>query len=311
MAIEGFGISGLTLMENAGRGCVALINDRFAACRARRAVVVSGKGNNGGDGFVIARGLQESGWQVTTLVIAARDDIAGDARTNLERLDPDTVLFCPEMEHVTALMHVLAESALIVDALLGTGLKTEVRGIYAEVVALVNGSGKPVVAVDIPSGIDAGTGKVLGCAVQADETVTFALAKVGHILYPGADYTGKLHIVDIGIPSEVSAQATGYEFVDAEAVKPLIKTRPRNAHKGSFGHCLIVAGSSGKTGAAAMAANSAVRSGAGLVTLAVPASVNAILEVKTTEAMTLPLPDGGRGILAEDAEAALVGGTGG
>jgi NAD(P)H-hydrate epimerase len=195
----------------------------------------------------------------------------------------------------------------MVDALFGTGLKSEVRGSYAEAVELVNGLGVPVVSVDIPSGIDAGTGRVLGCAVRADLTVTFALAKLGQVLYPGAAYCGDLQIVDIGIPPEVSAAVDGFEYLDSSAIKPLLRKRERFAHKGSFGHCLVVAGSIGKTGAAAMAANSAVRSGAGLVTLAVPASLNAILEVKTTEPMTLPVPDGDAGYFADLSFDTLIG----
>jgi NAD(P)H-hydrate epimerase len=178
---------------------------------------------------------------------------------------------------------------------------------YAEAVELINGKGIPVVSVDMPSGIDAGTGRVLGCAVRADLTVTFALAKLGQVLYPGAAFCGDLQVVDIGIPPEVSAAVGGFEFLDPVAVKALLKKRERFAHKGSFGHCLIVAGSTGKTGAAAMAANSAVRSGAGLVTLAVPASLNAILEVKTTEPMTLPVPDGDAGYLTDLSWDSLVG----
>ncbi len=170
---------------------------------------------------------------------------------------------------------------------------------------MINRTGKPVVAVDIPSGIDAATGKVLGCAVKADLTVTFALAKLGHVLLPGEDYAGRLLVVDIGIPVEVAASAEACEFLDVAAIKPLLRKRERSAHKGRFGHCLVVAGSIGKTGAAAMAANSAVRTGAGLVTLAVPASLNAILEVKTTEAMTIPLPDGGEGYLSLLAKEAI------
>ncbi len=195
---------------------------------------------------------------------------------------------------------------MIVDALLGTGLSSKVKGIYAEAIALINNSGKPVIAVDIPSGIDAATGRVLGCAVKADFTVTFALAKCGHLLYPGAEYTGRLRIVDIGIPAEITAAAEGYEFLDAEAVRPLLKRRSPGAHKGDSGHCLIVAGSTGKTGAAAMAANSAVRAGAGLVTLAVPASLNAILEMKTTEAMTIPIPDNDSGLFGDEAFIAIL-----
>lgn len=305
-AIEEFGVSGLTLMENAGRGCVEAILAEHGAGEGRRVVVVAGKGNNGGDGYVIARLLRERGWEATTLVLARRDEVSGDARANLDRLSESEVLFCPGPGDLERHGSVLREASLIVDALLGTGLKSEVRGIYADAVQMINAAGKKVVAVDIPSGIDAGTGGVLGCAVRADLTVTFALAKLGHVLFPGAECAGRLRVVDIGIPSEVVAEADGCEFLDAAAVRPLLRRRDRTAHKGSFGHCLIVAGSTGKTGAAAMAANSAVRSGAGLVTLAAPASLNAVLEVKTTEAMTMPLPDRGEGYLSGDARGAVM-----
>jgi hydroxyethylthiazole kinase-like uncharacterized protein yjeF len=304
-AIEEFGVSGLTLMENAGRGCVAVMTNEFGTDQGRRAVVVAGKGNNGGDGYVIARLLKENGWQVVTFVLAPREKIGGDARVNLDRLSDMPVLFCPEQGELGRYGSVLREATVIVDALLGTGLRSEVQGLYAEAIGLINAAGKPVLAVDIPSGIDATTGRVLGFAVKADYTVTFALAKCGHILYPGAEYTGRLHVVDIGIPPEVTA-AAGYEFVDAAAIRPLLRRREPSAHKGNFGHCLVIAGSTGKTGAAAMTANSAVRAGAGLVTLAVPASLNPILEMKTTEAMTLPLPDRGRGLLGDAAKPLLV-----
>jgi NAD(P)H-hydrate epimerase len=233
---------------------------------------------------------------VVTFVLSPPDEIKGDARTNLDLLADTPVLFCPKQGGLDRYASTLREATVLVDALLGTGLSSKVKGIYAEAIDLINNSGKPVIAVDIPSGIDAATGKVLGCAVKADSTVTFALAKCGHVLYPGAEYTGKLSIVDIGIPAEITDVAEGYEFLDAAAVGPLLRKRSRWAHKGGSGHCLIVAGSTGKTGAAAMAANSAVRAGAGLVSLAVPASLNAVLEVKTTEAMTVPIPDNNCGL---------------
>jgi ADP-dependent NAD(P)H-hydrate dehydratase / NAD(P)H-hydrate epimerase len=305
-AIEEHGVSGLTLMENAGRGCVEAIVAEFGCGRGEKAVVVAGKGNNGGDGYVIARLLRERGWQVATFVLAERDEIVGDARVNLDLLMDAAVVFCPEEWALGRYVSVFREAAVIVDALLGTGLKSEVRGAYADAIGMINGAGKPVVAVDIPSGIDSVTGRVLGCAVKADLTITFALAKLGHVLFPGEDHTGRLQVVDIGIPPEVAASAEMCEFLDVAAIKPLLRKRERSAHKGRFGHCLVVAGSTGKTGAAAMAANSAVRTGAGLVTLAVPASLNAILEVKTTEAMTLPLPDSGEGYLSRLAKEAIV-----
>jgi ADP-dependent NAD(P)H-hydrate dehydratase / NAD(P)H-hydrate epimerase len=310
-AIGEFGIPGMTLMENAGKGCAEAIIASYGACQEPRAVIFAGKGNNGGDGYVIARLLKDRGWHVAVFVLAHRDEIRGDARANLDRLAGMPLIFYPEQGGTECCRLALREATVIVDGLLGTGLKSEVAGLYAEMIGMVNDSGKPVVAVDIPSGIDASSGRVLGCAVKADMTVTFAMAKYGHLLYPGAEYCGRLRIVDIGIPSEITASAEGYEFIDGDAVKPLIRRRSRSAHKGDCGHCLIIAGSTGMSGAAAMAANSAVRSGAGLVTLAAPAGINQILEMKTTEVMTLPLPDGGSGHLCSGAkgsiEEALIG----
>ena len=293
------GIPGRTLMENAGRGCADLIHERYGRDSRRKAVVVAGKGNNGGDGYVIARLLAEQGWQVQTLILADRVEIGGDARTNLEFLPSDAVQFCPS--GIASVSGELTEVTVIVDALFGTGLAKDVTGIHAEAIDLINASGRSVVAVDIPSGIHGTSGRVLGTAVRADLTVTFAGAKVGHVLYPGAEYVGELRVVAIGIPESVLAETPGYDFIDATTAREMIRPRHRTGHKGSFGHVLIIAGSRGKTGAAAMAANSAIRSGSGLVTLGVPATLHDILEVKTTEAMTVPLDDSGRGYLGHPA----------
>lgn len=303
--IEEFGVPGLVLMENAGHRCAEAIINQFGSVSSRKAVIVSGKGNNGGDGYVIARLLKEQGWEVRVFVMARGDEITGDAAINLQRLDSAMVTYCPEPGALGQYQPYLAGASLVVDALLGTGLKSDVRGLYAEAIDLVNNSGKTVFAVDIPSGIDSGSGKVLGKAVQANMTVTFALAKLGNVLYPGAELCGRLQVVDIGIPAEVIAEADGYEFVDMETARLLLKRRRRQAHKGDCGHCLIVAGSTGKSGAAAMAANSAVRAGSGLVTVAIPASLHAIMEIKTTEAMTLPLADS-EGIIGEAAYEAVM-----
>ncbi|CAG0981073.1 Bifunctional NAD(P)H-hydrate repair enzyme Nnr [Geobacteraceae bacterium] len=305
-AIEEFGIPGIHLMENAGRGCAEAIIEQFGPAADRLALIVAGKGNNGGDGYVIARILRKAGWDVQTVVLAAREEISGDARVNLDRLDPATVSFSPPPTGLVPFVSQLARASVVVDALFGTGLRSDVQGTMAEAIEYVNGSGKPIVAVDIPSGIDAGSGQVLGSAVKADLTVTFVLAKLGHVLYPGVEHCGELRVVDIGIPSSVAEDAEGVDFIDCESARCIVRPRDRRAHKGSFGHCFVIAGSTGKTGAAAMAANSAVRAGSGLVTLAVPASLNAILEMKTTEAMTLPLPDGGSGHLSEDSAPAVV-----
>jgi NAD(P)H-hydrate epimerase len=293
--ITELGVPGLTLMENAGRGCAALIHERYGYGPHRIAVVIAGKGNNGGDGYVIARLLTERGWRVLTLVLALREEIGGDARTNLNLLPSGSVRFCPS--GIASFAGELANATVIVDALFGTGLAKEVCGPHAEAITLITAAGRPVVAVDIPSGIHGTSGRVLGTAVRADLTVTFASAKLGHILHPGAEYVGELQVVEIGIPESVLAETPGCDFIDATAARALLRPRTRTAHKGSCGHVLIIAGSRGKTGAAAMAANSALRTGSGLVTLAVPAALHDILEVKTTEAMTVPLDDSGRGYL--------------
>jgi len=305
-AIDEFGIPGIELMENAGSTCAEQIDALFGMEPLLKVVVVAGKGNNGGDGFVIARALADKGWEAEVLLIADRAVVAGDALINLERFPATQVYPCTTLEELVRQAWRLAEATVIVDALFGTGLQNTITGVPAAAIDLMNRAGRPVWSVDIPSGVHAGTGAILGCAVRAERTVTFALPKLGQILSPGAELCGRLVVVDIGIPAEVLAAAPGVELLDLAAVTPLLKRRERNAHKGSFGHCLVVAGSTGKTGAAAMAANSAVRAGAGLVTVAVPASLNGIMEIKTTEAMTLPIVDNGLGCFAAEAHYQLL-----
>ena len=301
-AIVDYGVPGVALMENAGRACVNEIINSFSASSKQKAIIFAGRGNNGGDGYVIARLLKQHGWQVQVFVLARQEQIAGDAAVNLALLPPDLVSFCQEETGLPAQLHAEISSAgVIVDAMLGTGLNSEVTGLYREVIDLVNNSDSTVLAVDIPSGIHGSSGLILGNAVKASATVTFAFAKLGHILYPGAEYCGRLVVAGIGIPDELMKHAIGYDFMDFDSVRTLLRRRDRQSHKGDFGHCLIVAGSTGKTGAAALAANSAVRSGSGLVTLAVPEAINRIMEIKTTEAMTVPLPDAGKGFLNADA----------
>ena len=296
-AIMECGIPGLQLMESAGCRCVEEIIAEFSACG--RCVVMAGKGNNGGDGYVIARLLGAKGWRVKVVIFAEREQISGDAATNLEMLSDSVVNHCTGEGQLSAQYGKdILQADVIVDALFGTGLRNSVSGLYREAIELMNASGRPIVAVDIPSGIDGTTGLVLGTAVRAYITVTFAFAKLGHVLYPGAECTGRLVVADIGIPSQLMETASGFDFLNEDAVRPLLQRRDRQAHKGHFGHCLIIAGSTGKTGAAALSANSAIRAGSGLVTLAVAESIHHILEMKTTEVMTFPLPDGGKGYLS-------------
>ncbi len=299
-AIMEYGIPGLQLMESAGHSCVEEIIAGFGAFR--RCVVMAGKGNNGGDGYVIARLLGAKGWRVKVIILADREQISGDAATNLEMLSNSVVHYSAGEGQLSAQYGKdILQADVIVDALFGTGLRSTVSGTYLEAIELMNTSGRPIVAVDIPSGIDGSTGLVLGGAVRANTTVTFAFAKLGHVLYPGAEYTGRLVVADIGIPLPLMETASGSDFLNEDTVRPLLQRRGRQAHKGHFGHCLIIAGSTGKTGAAALSANSAVRAGSGLVTLAAAERIHHILEMKTTEVMTVPLPDAGRGYLTESA----------
>lgn len=304
--IEEHGISGLTLMENAGRCCVEEIIAEFGLKGTNRAVIMAGKGNNGGDGYVIARLLSQKGWKVKVLILAERDQISGDAAVNLDKLPLNMINFCAHEGQLPALhMEEIVQADLIVDALFGTGLRSDITGVFLEAIELLNTSGRPILSVDIPSGIHGTTGRILGDAIRAYITVTFAFAKLGHVLYPGAEHTGRLIIADIGIPQKLMECAPGYDFLNDESLRPLLRRRDRMAHKGHFGHCLIISGSTGKTGAAALCANSAVRAGSGLVTLAVAESLHSILEIKTTEAMTVPLPDSGCGYLTSDAFSVL------
>lgn len=303
-AITEYGIPGLQLMENAGRCCAEEIIAEFGL--KGRAVVLAGKGNNGGDGYVIARLLGRKGWDVTVIILADSDQIGGDAATNLEMLSGSVISYCTQEDRLSALhREEIFQADVIVDALLGTGLSSDVSGIYLEAVGLMNASGRPIVSVDIPSGIHGTTGRVLGGAVRAYLTVTFAFAKLGHVLYPGAEHSGRLVVADIGIPPQLMETVPGYDFLNEETMRPMVHRRDRQAHKGHFGHCLIIAGSPGKTGAAALAANSAVRAGSGLVTLAAAESIHPVLEMKTTEVMTAPLPDSGSGHLTNSAFPAI------
>ncbi|HKJ04760.1 MAG TPA: NAD(P)H-hydrate dehydratase [Geopsychrobacteraceae bacterium] len=299
-AIEQFGIPGAVLMENAGRAATDLLCREFSELFPGPVLILAGKGNNGGDGYVMARTLLELGWQVRTLVLAAADSVSGDAALMLEilqRLDGN-ISFA---ENVDTLSHVFSETKprLLIDALLGTGLASAVRGLYAEAIELINDSGLPVLAVDIPSGVDGSNGRIHGSAVSAEITVSFDQGKVGHGSYPGASKVGRLKVVKIGIPPVChSTDTPECRLLDAADATKLLPARFSGGHKGSFGHLLVVAGSSGKTGAATLAGDAAVRSGCGLVTVACPASVHDILELKLTEAMTAPLPEVG-GLLAE------------
>nr|WP_320191057.1 NAD(P)H-hydrate dehydratase [uncultured Desulfobacter sp.] len=308
--IETFGIPGRVLMENAGRGALEMLSDYFDF-EGGRVAVVAGRGNNGGDGFVIGRYLMEMGVSVSFFLLSSRDRVQGDAKANMDLvldLMPEHSLSqfieIPDKASLDEATEILEDYNLFVDAIFGTGLNSDVRGIYRHVIELINDSGKSVFSVDIPSGINADTGAVCGVAIQADATATFAFAKAGHILYPGNFHTGNLEVIDIGIPGHiVKAQSPNIFLPEPHDISGLIPARDFNAHKGSFGHLLVLAGSPGKTGAAALCANAAMRTGAGLVTLGVPEKLMPVMEPMVIEPMTTALaqtPSGGLDAAALD-----------
>lgn len=295
-AIEAVGIPGVVLMENAGRGLTDVLLECYAEQAPGPVVVLAGKGNNGGDGFVVARLLRDAGWQVHTVLLADPGTVGGDAAVNLQVWQAlgGNLVTAPDLSSLETHLTALPVPALIVDALFGTGLAKPITGHYAAAVDWINRQEAPVVAVDIPSGVDATSGGVPGAAVVADLTVTFALAKSGQVSHPGAAHVGDLAVVDIGIPAEVMAGAPDTALlVDADEARALLPPRPEAGHKGTFGHLLVVAGSVGKTGAAVMAAESGLRGGAGLVTLACPQQVQPVLASQLIEVMTCPLLDVG------------------
>jgi len=398
-AIREFGIPGIVLMENAALAVFNVIKEQFEQAQLKRILVLAGTGNNGGDGFAVARHLHLNRYNVRTWIINPEGrQISGDAATNLEILlkmqcevislenacktdncaniiDTQAVKTDNHADKIDVqtdktdkhafkahnnadvdnrvrknfnmseedIFQQLQGTTLIVDALFGTGLARPVAGLYKTVIDAVNNSCIPVISVDIPSGINGETGGVAGfktgtvpkgktrvisggytgtaldvqtgvssdgntgavssggTAIRAEHTVTFGYLKRGHLFYPGREYAGRVHVAPISLPADSAGAAAvrAFTLTDEEAAARL-RPRPADGHKGTFGRVAVLAGSAGFTGAAYLAAQSALKSGAGLVTLGIPASLNPIMEVKLTEVMTLPLPDDGSGRLAAE-----------
>lgn len=280
-AVEECAIPGVVLMENAGRAVFDLIAERYGPVRGAPFRVLCGVGNNGGDGFVVARHLHLAGAHVTLNVAGDPEKIKGDAR-----IDFDLMVRLGVRPQAA-----LPSAGIKIDALLGTGLKDAPRGVYAEAIRWMNVDGAPTVAVDIPSGVDSDTGATPGEAVRAAATVTFGYPKLGLFLSPGADCTGDLIVRDIGFDWEALRCETEFGWIRAEDLRDLIPSGPRDAHKGQFGHVLVLGGSIGMSGAPAMTARAALRSGAGLVTVVAPSTVQKVIAAKLDEAMTLPVEE--------------------
>jgi hydroxyethylthiazole kinase-like uncharacterized protein yjeF len=293
-AIEEFGIPGLVLMENAARGTLGAMFRHFPDLLKKRVGILAGRGNNGGDAFAVARYLLNRGIACQVYLLAAREEVRGDAAANLEILTRmgGTLVEILNLEEWESRKEQVAANDLLVDGILGTGLRGGVKGFFQEIIEFVNSLGKPVVAIDIPSGLDSDSGQVLGACIQAALTATFGLLKRGLLLLPGAQYGGRIVLVDISLPqSAVESEAIGDHLLEGADFLPFLTPRSPGAHKGDFGHLLVLSGSPGKTGAAAMVCQAALRVGTGLVTLGIPESLNPILEAKLTEPMTEPLPE--------------------
>jgi NAD(P)H-hydrate epimerase len=286
-------IPGLVLMEHAGAAVARELERRFAPLKSKRITIVCGKGNNGGDGLVVARLLAQKQVRIQVVALAKPAALSRDARImhgRLVRVTKKTAIRAGV--DAGALRELLASSDVIIDAIFGTGLSSAVSGPYEEAIRAINSSGRPVVAIDIPSGLHADTGSALGTAVHADSTVTLGLPKIGLYIGEGIDHAGSIHVADIGIPIPLVDQVESrIRLVTHEMVRASLPVRRPSSHKGTYGHAGIIAGSVGKTGAAAMAAKAALRVGTGLVTVAVPSSVNDTLEAKLLEAMTIPMAE--------------------
>lgn len=291
------GIPGIVLMENAAIACVQELERMQLS--GKRVGIFCGRGNNGGDGFAIARHLINRGWTVTVYLVCGTG-FSGDALMNYEILSKMGAKIT-EIFDADFLEYAIGMQDIVVDAIFGTDIHGEIEGIAADVIDGINRWAKQVLSVDIPSGINADTGEVCGCGVQADVTVTFAAYKMGMLLFPGAEYVGKIVVADISIPEYIiNEQGIRRHIIDAGLVQKLLPRRRENTQKGDYGKLLIVGGAEGMAGAVTMAAQAALKSGCGLVTVAVPQSLYPIVATKLTEAMTLPLPAEG-GYFSEDA----------
>jgi NAD(P)H-hydrate epimerase len=286
-------IPSTVLMERAGEGIVRHLEEHCGPVRGKTITILCGKGNNGGDGLVVARLLHRRHARIHVVLLTPITDLSRDSAVMYRRLvrvaGRAAIVRFRSADQARPL---LTSSDLLVDALLGTGLSSVVTGAYGEAIELINSAGKPVIAVDIPSGLHADTGAILGRAIRATLTITCGLPKLGLYVGVGIDQAGAIRVVDIGIPpAYVDAIDSRTLLLTSESAFQSLPERLPSSHKGTFGHAGIIAGSVGKTGAAALAALAALRIGAGLVTVATPSSVNDVLEAKLLEAMTMPLPE--------------------
>ena len=293
-AIHTLGIPGIVLMENASLGVFQVIAASEENLTGLRACIVCGRGNNGGDGFAVARHLLNAGAKPQLVLAAQPSKISGDALTNFNickklKIPMSVVTSEPALGKLKS---ALRGADIVVDALLGTGFRGELRPLFLEIVRTINRRKATVYAVDIPSGVQADDGRAGNAAVRAQHTVTFGAPKIGLFVHPGAEHAGQVYIVDIGIPTTLTEKVVAKTHLTSPAyVATHVLPRAETAHKGDCGRLLIVGGSVGMSGAVCLAGMAALRAGAGLVYLAAPEEIASIVDKKLTEGVTVPLPD--------------------
>ena len=305
-AIDKRKIPGSWLMENAGQAVFDSLLRRFPQVGAGKIFIVCGKGNNGGDGFVVARLCQEKGLAPRTFLCGKTSDLKQDAKFQYERFSQSggEVIEIKDEKDLPLLHEATHQSQIFVDSLLGTGFSGTIKGLIGQIISKIQKEFDGwTISIDIPSGVDANTGQADPISIEADITITMGLPKIGQVIPPGYDHCGTLEVAEIGFPSDLlegdKEHPNWFTLEEAGCFFPRRKKVSR--HKGDNGRILIIAGSKGLTGAATLAAQSALRVGGGLITVAIPESLNSILEVKLTEPMTLPLPETKEGSLSEKA----------
>lgn len=292
-AVERHGIPSLVLMERAGKSAAEIIVE-FVKGKRGQVVVVAGRGNNGGDGLVAARHLINSGIETSVILLARPTDLSPDARANFELLVPLTIHIqtIPDAGSLGSAIMSLGSAACIVDAILGTGFNQEVAGLYRQAIEYINALARPVVSIDVPSGLSADTGMPQGAAIIAKTTITLGLPKIGLFIGRGADFAGHVRVADIGIPEvEIKHIQSVIELIDPTIFADKFGPRDPKAHKGTYGHVVVFAGCLGHLGAGYLACLAALRSGAGLATYCLPQKAFVRFDARYPEIMCDPIPD--------------------
>lgn len=303
LAIKKHGVPSLDLMENAGSGIARCISESILEgdISGKKLAILCGPGNNGGDGFVIARHLAAAGAKIEIFSVVSMTQLKGDARVNAERAMEQG------LSHVIVDQHTptpdFSGFRLIIDALFGTGFHGDIEGTAARLIRAASESGIPIVSVDTPSGLESDTGQLTDPSVRATYTITLGTSKLGQWLWPGRSAVGELEVVDIGIPPEAIHQIDPHLLLlTSEFVSESLPARPPDGHKGTFGKALIIGGSAGLTGAVVLAANACMRAGVGLTYAAVPESLVDVVDSGSIETVTRPLPEvGGKRVPARRA----------